>query len=266
MKIVVIGRGRVGRGLSRAIRRAGGTVRLTDSRKDLSRANGEVFVLAVSDGAIRQVAGRLLAALRPGAVVLHCAGAQGPELLDECRRAGASIGVMHPLVSFPTPDAVPDLAGTTFVISGQRRATRAARKIATRVGAHPLTARVHGPAYHAAAALLANGSAALATIAVGLFEQLGIGREDAELAIGSLLRTVADNVETIGVPEALTGPIVRGDAATIRGHRAALRGHRRALRAYESVGPIILSVAREAGLSATRAAAVQRALTSKLRG
>jgi predicted short-subunit dehydrogenase-like oxidoreductase (DUF2520 family) len=204
--------------------------------------------------------------LKPGTVVLHCAGARGADVLDGCRRAGADVGVLHPLVSFPTPDAVPDLAETTFVIGGGRRAVAAARRVTTLVGARPLTADVHGPAYHAAAALLANGSAALATIAVELLERLGIDGGDAELAIGALLRTVADNVETIGVPDALTGPVARGDATTIRGHRAALRKHRRALSAYEAVGPIILSVAREAGLSGTRATAVKKALTSRLRG
>ncbi len=266
MKIVVVGKGRVGRGLSRAIRRAGGSVRLRDSRGDLGRIRGDVFVLAVADGAIPEVASRLSPALRAGDVVLHCAGALDAEVLSTCRRTGAAVGVLHPLVSFPTADAIPELEGTTFVIDGGRRAVAAARKIAKLVGARPLVATVHGPAYHAAAALLANGSAALAAVAVELLNRLGVDQDDAEHAIGALLRTVADNIETIGVPDALTGPVARGDAATIRGHRAALRAHRRARGAYEAVGPIILSVAREAGLSGARATAVKKALTSKLRG
>jgi predicted short-subunit dehydrogenase-like oxidoreductase (DUF2520 family) len=239
---------------------------LVNSRGNLERVRADVFVLAISDGAIHDVAARLTPALRPGTVVLHCAGAQSAELLDGCRHAGAATGVMHPLVSFPTEDAVPELAGTTFVIDGSRRAVTAARKVAKLVGARPLSASVHGPAYHAAAALLANGSAALATVAVELLQRLGIDGGDAELAIGALLRTVADNVENIGVPDALTGPVARGDATTIRAHRAALRKHRRALSAYEAVGPIILLVAREAGLSGARATSVKKALTSRLRG
>lgn len=190
----------------------------------------------------------------------------GPLLLAPCAEAGAAVGVMHPLVSFPTPEAIPELEGTTFVIDGNRRAVATAKKIAGLLGARALVAQIHGPAYHAAAALLANGSAALAAVAVDLLARLGVDLDDAEHAIGALLRSVADNIETIGVPDALTGPVMRGDAATVRGHRAALRRFPRALGAYEAVGPMILRVAREAGLSGSRASAMRRALTSRLRG
>jgi len=266
VNIAIIGRGRVGRGLARALRRAGHKPRLLDSRRTPRAREAEVIIVAVSDDAIDEVAEKLAPSLRPGAVVVHCAGSLGPQVLAPCAEAGASVGVMHPLVSFPTADAVPNLEGTTFVIDGHRRAITAAKKVAGAVGAHTLTAGIHGPAYHAAAALLANGSAALAAVSVDLLERLGVDVDDAEIAVAALLRSVADNVETIGVPEALTGPVARGDAATVRGHRAALRRFPRALATYEAIGPMILRVAREAGLTSARATAVKKALTARLRG
>jgi predicted short-subunit dehydrogenase-like oxidoreductase (DUF2520 family) len=266
VKIAIVGRGRVGRGLSRALTGRGVEHRLLDSRKRLHTGGASTIVVAVSDGAIITVASRLAPHLRPGAVVLHVAGSLGPSALSFCAEAGAAVGVMHPLVSFPTPGTEVELDGTTFVIDGHRRAIAAARRLAESIGAVALVAQIHGPAYHAAAALLANGSAALATVSVTLLGRLGVDVDDAELAMAGLLRSVASNVERIGVPAALTGPIVRGDAATVRGHRAALRRHKSALAAYEAVGPIIVDVARKAGLRGAAAAAVQKALTKKMRG
>jgi predicted short-subunit dehydrogenase-like oxidoreductase (DUF2520 family) len=52
---------------------------------------------------------------------------------------------------------------------------------------------------------------------------------------------VAANVQAVGVPDALTGPVARGDLATIRAHRRELgRLDRRALRAYDAIAPVVV--------------------------
>jgi predicted short-subunit dehydrogenase-like oxidoreductase (DUF2520 family) len=78
-------------------------------------------------------------------------------------------------------------------------------------------------AYHAAAGLVANGAAALAAVGAQLLERAGVPRKDAPKMLGPLLRSVADNVETLGFPEALTGPVRRGDATGVAKHVATLR-------------------------------------------
>ena len=109
-------------------------------------------------------------------------------------------------------------------------------------------------AYHSAAALAANGAAALAFASVTILERLGFDRRAAERAIGGLLQTVGHNVQTLGVPGALTGPIARGEAAVVRQHRKALRRRNRtALAAYDAVAPVIVRCARAAGLPKTKA-------------
>jgi len=263
LRVAILGRGRVGRGLAGALE--GGEVepKLTSGSRPrrAAIAEADVVVLAVPDGAIRPTAERIAPHVRRGAAVLHCAGARGAEELAPIAAAGAHTGVMHPLVSFPDPRRSPDLAGTTFVLTGSRLAVSAARRIARAAGARAVAASVHGPAYHAAAALLANGAAALATVSVGVVERLGMDRRDAERAMGALLRTVADNVERMGVPRALTGPIMRGDAETVRRHRRALDAGSR--RAYDAVAPAILACAQDAGLEPDRASAVRRALRDR---
>lgn len=264
MKIAIVGRGRVGRGLFAALGGKDGPAQLISGRAPPppALADADAVVLAVPDDAIAETAARIASAIRPGAAVVHCAGARDASELDACKRAGADVGVMHPMVSFPSTKKPPSLAAAALVASGGRRAIAAARFIAARTGATLVIADVHGPAYHAAAALAANGSAALATVSVSVLERLGMKRRDAQRAIAGLLRTVADNVARIGVPEALTGPVRRGDAETVRGHLEAL-GHldAEALRAYGAVGPIILSCARAAGLDPRAARKVGEVLS-----
>lgn len=220
-----------------------------------------MIVLAVPDPALAVLADRIARSVRPGAVVLHVAGGLGRDVLAPCRAAGAPIGVMHPLVSFASARHAPPLAGATFVIDGDPRAVRAARAIARSLGARALVLPLHGPAYHAVAALLANGAAALAALSVDAFVALGAPRRDAERASAALLGSVASNITSVGLPAALTGPIVRGDARAVARHRDALAAlDRGALSAYDAVAPAILQVARRAGLDPRSARAIRVAL------
>ncbi|HEY8427885.1 MAG TPA: DUF2520 domain-containing protein [Sandaracinaceae bacterium] len=261
-RIAIIGRGRLGRGLAHALREAGARVALFPARSTLPRPKrGEIAIVATPDPAIAATAARLAERVDRGAIVLHCSGSLRPDVLAPCKQAGAFVGAMHPLVSFADPVRPPDLRGTSFVIAGDRTARGAARRLASLVGARAVAKDVHGPAYHAAAALAANGAAALAAVSVRVMRSLGLGQREAERAIGALLRTVGENVARVGVPRALSGPIVRGDAATVRVHRAALAARDRPARdAYDAVAPAILECAIDAGLGSEQADAVRAAL------
>jgi hypothetical protein len=76
--------------------------------------------------------------------------------------------------------------------------------------------------YHAAAALAANHTLALLEAAVALLIGEGVPRREAEAALGNLLASAAHNVVRLGLPQALTGPIARGEAAVVARHLAAL--------------------------------------------
>jgi predicted short-subunit dehydrogenase-like oxidoreductase (DUF2520 family) len=171
---------------------------------------------------------------------------------------------MHPLVSFADPRNRPDLRGTSFFIGGDRAARAKARQIARAVGARAIAHPVHGPAYHAAAALVAGGAAALATAGVEVLCGLGVPEGASRRAVGGLLRSVADNVMSVGVPGALTGPVMRGDAKTVAAHRQALaEGSREAARSYDAVAPLILECARKAGLPPAAVRRVRRVLAQR---
>lgn len=263
MNVLIIGGGRVGSALARSLR-SSRQHRVATSGHDIrpSRVRAaDVIVLAVPDDAIQTVSTKIAPSLMPGACVLHCAGARGTEELDACSARGASVGIMHPLVSFPSKRSHPSLEGTTFTVHGARKAIAASRQIASACGARAVVASTGDPSYHAAAALAANGAVALAFESVHVLTRLGFEQRDAERAIGGLLRTVGNNVERLGVPEALTGPIFRGEADTVALHRTALRDvDEGARRAYDAVLPVVVRCARAAGLSKKSAEKILRLL------
>jgi len=261
MNVLIIGRGRVGSALRRALA-SSGEHRVVAAGRQCRPSNvrsADVVILAVSDESIERVAEAIAPNLMHGATVLHCAGARGTHELRACAMHGASTGVMHPLVSFPSACSNPSLQGMTFTVNGSRPAIETSRRLARSCGARILVAPTGDASYHAAAALTANGAAALAFVSVGVLEHLGFDRRAAERAIGGLLRSVGENVQRLGVPAALTGPIARGDAQTVADHRTALRRTKRnALTAYDALVPIIVSCARAAGLSQSKAAKILR--------
>ena len=266
MNVVVVGQGRVGRGLARRAEGGADSWRGVSGGRLGPRALGDadLVILAVPDTAIEPVSRRLAPLLRRGTCVLHCAGARSPEELSECRRAGAHVGAMHPLASFADPARPPVLDGTTFVVSGDRRAVAAARRVARSVGARVLNAPLHGPAYHALAALVAGGSVGFAHAVIPVLVELGIGRRDAERAAAGLIGTVAQNIARIGLPGALTGPVVRGDSDAVAAHRRALEAISPAAAvSYDAVAPLVLDCAISAGLDSREAARMRSVLREK---
>lgn len=250
MKVVVLGRGKVGKGLSSWLRAAGYEVALIAGRSSRILP-GDVYLLAVPDHAIEATAARVARA-SADAVILHCAGRVGVEAFGPLRRPG--LGALHPLVSFASASKPPRGEGYCFALSGDRRAKSTGRALVASMRGHVLP-EVHGAPYHAAAALVANGAAALSLIGIDVLGRLGVKPRASQRAIGSLLRSVAWNVEQLGMPEALTGPVARGDVEAVEAHRKALRKQERA--AYDRVGSLIVIAARRAGLTLKKARALR---------
>jgi predicted short-subunit dehydrogenase-like oxidoreductase (DUF2520 family) len=109
-------------------------------------------------------------------------------------------------------------------IEGDPAAVRKARRVARLLGMTPRTLEnLDRIAYHAAAGLVANGAAALAAAGAYLLRQGGVDAVTAGKMLGPLLRSVGDNVESLGLPLALTGPVRRGDASAVGRHLEVIR-------------------------------------------
>jgi predicted short-subunit dehydrogenase-like oxidoreductase (DUF2520 family) len=130
---------------------------------------------------------------------------------------------MHPLASFATTRQPPALEGVALVVSGDAPARRMARRLGRRLGMCCFEpARLEPAAYHAAAAIVANGSAALAAAAEVLLTRAGFDPSVHGRLLGPLVRSVGENITRLGPRAALSGPVRRGDVATIERHLAVV--------------------------------------------
>lgn len=261
MRVCIVGRGKLGRALQRGLAQAGVDSVLTQGRSlRLPREARDVYLLAVPDMRIATVAAALGPQLPKRAVVLHLAGARAASELDSLHAYQVQVGVFHPLLSFA--GATAGFAGATFTAFGDPAAMAAARRLGRRLSARVVVLeQAPGPAYHAAAALVANGAVALAQLGARALSAVGYEPRAAEHALASLLSSVADNIARLGLPAALTGPVARGDSSTVSAHLRALWQIDRELGAgYAAIQPAILQTALAQGLDPSRARQLRRAL------
>lgn len=222
--VFIFGAGKVGAGLGQALKDAGVKVKVRAARDGLpsKRIDAPFVILAVRDRDLRPLAEQLRDAGLLGhrkAVVVHCAGALGPEPLEPLRSERIAVAQMHPMISFASKENPPSLLRGQLHVDGDERAVRAAKKLGKKLGMSPRTITgLDRVLYHASAGLVANGAAALAAGGVDLLGRAGVDPKTAAAMLGPLLRSVADNVEAMGLPAALTGPVRRGDANGVKRH------------------------------------------------
>lgn len=272
--VAIIGGGRAGRALALALTRASVPVLVCTRRKsDLpSTINSSlepwttalegagVILVAVPDDAIEDVAARLRQATLTSAVVLHCSGLRDRSALALLEGRVAGLGSFHPLQTLAgDTDAAERLKAAYAVLEGDATAVAAGRQLARVLGMQAIEIQAASkPLYHAAAVIVSNYTVALSALAERLALAAGIPAEAAGRIFLPLLEGTWRNLEMRGTTDALTGPIVRGDAGTVRAHLEALDGEARRL--YAVMGLEALKVARKAGLSDQQAAAIDAAL------
>jgi len=282
-RVGIIGPGRAGLGLALALKHAGVRVLGLHGRRDKPMPRGlplstghaipwldraDVVVLAVRDDLLTPLVRGLRGARAPhrGQVVLHLSGALSSELLAPLRSGGAAVGGLHPLmtVSADPRRAARHFRGATFAIEGDPAAVRAARRMVRALGGMSVAIAPGAKTlYHAGAVFASNYIVTLLAAAERLLIRAGFPREAARAAAFPLSAASVANAAAAGPASALTGPVARGDAATVRRHLAALPSELRAL--YRAVGLATLDLAREAGLSPRAARAVRAALARPTR-
>jgi predicted short-subunit dehydrogenase-like oxidoreductase (DUF2520 family) len=248
--ISVIGAGRVGQTIAKRLHKLGwriGAV-VTRSRTSARAAvraigagtphatltpealNADVILLSVADDALENVAQKLakfgraiIAKKSQEKVALHTSGALDHRVLAPLARHGAATGSMHPMQTF-SGRSTPHLDGVIFSIEGTPSARRAAQKIARLLGGTPVIISASDkPAYHASGTSVAGHALALIESATQTLMKIGFTRHRANQALLPLIRQMLDNYESLGPHAAWTGPLSRGDYATIAKHAKALR-------------------------------------------
>jgi len=241
-RLAFVGPGTVGTALALALARAGYPVvaiagrstgqvkaladripgaRTADSVQQAVDATDVVF-LTVPDDAIKPVAQGIAWPIECSAI--HCSGVASVDLLAPAIEASAQAGVFHPLQTFATAaQAEKNMPGSAFGIEATSDELLATLfGMAKALGGTPLAIAGDKSVYHASAVIASNYLVTLLDIASGLWETLGLSREDGLKALLPLVRGTIENLEAVGLPRALTGPVARGDVGTIERHLDAL--------------------------------------------
>jgi predicted short-subunit dehydrogenase-like oxidoreductase (DUF2520 family) len=212
----------------------------------------DIFMVTTPDSKIVSVARDLLASdlVGEGSVVFHCSGALGSELLAGLRGRGASVASVHPVKSFSEPSqAVLSFTGTHCGIEGDERAVAELSRAFEAIGGRVFTVKADAkPLYHAAHVFACNYLTALIECAMQCSEQAGINRAEALSIIAPLVRETTEAVLSRGPDAALTGPVVRGDAAIVAEQSTQIsqwRGDYGDL--YRLLGQVALDIASRSG-------------------
>jgi predicted short-subunit dehydrogenase-like oxidoreductase (DUF2520 family) len=285
IRVAVLGAGRVGTALALALPAATYTVDAVAGRGDAAldrfsarlpaatvlppvdaALRGDLVLVAVPDDALAPLVRAVAAGdgVAEGSRWVHVAGGFGTDVLRPAALGGATVAACHPAQTFPDPDTgVASLPGTAWAVTADEHA---------RAWAHALVADLRGVAvdvpesartlYHAGLVLGANATSAVVTLARELL--LAAGVRDPAAFLAPLAPTAARNAAQRGAA-ALTGPVRRGDAATVARHLDELRAALpEAAGAYLALARLALGQARRAGLDPAAADAVAAALEDEI--
>jgi len=283
--IGLIGPGRAGVGLALALAQAGYSVRLHGRNKKPAPApppltitvgdgrkpppwigDVAIVVLTVRDDAITPLATSLAQshAITENHVVLHLSGAQGQEALGPLVTTRAALGSFHPLQTIVEPALTPArLKGAWAAVEGMPRAVEAGEQIAKDLGMRPFRiATKSKPIYHAGAVFASNYLVVVEAVAQRLLRHAGLSDADAWAALRPLVEGTFENLSRLEPREALTGPVVRGDTATIVRHLQSLAVDDAKL--YRALGRAALELAQKQGMDEQTAEKVADALATDL--
>jgi predicted short-subunit dehydrogenase-like oxidoreductase (DUF2520 family) len=282
LRVGVVGAGRVGSTLGAALARAGHEIVAASGVSDESRARAarllpgvpimaadetvaaaDFVLLAVPDDQLRPLVAGLAetGAWRAGQLAAHTSGAQGIGVLDPAAARGVLALALHPVMTFAgRPEDLDRLDGATFGVTALDELRPVAETLVVEMGGEPVWVPESARAlYHASLTIASNHLVTLVNDALTVLAGAGVA-EPARLA-APLLSASLDNVLRLG-DAALTGPVSRGDVATIATHVATLRqAAPEVLPAYAAMARRAAERARDSGrLSAEQAASVLEVL------
>ena len=211
-------------------------------------SHSEVVFLTTNDGMIEVVAQELAVkgSFRPGQMVIHMSGALTSEVLCPAAEKGAVCLSVHPLQSFATTErAIEILPGSVFSIEGDTAGYQTAIMLVEDLGGrYFFIDKMAKPLYHAGACVVSNYLVTLIDLGSRLLEAADIPKELSIDSLFPLIEGTLNNIRKVGIPQALTGPIARGDLATIQQHLSTM----------EEVAPNLVSLYRYLGYQTVKVA------------
>jgi len=258
LKLGFIGAGTVGTALSVRLKSKGYEVVAVSSRSQASAEKlaqavdgcqvlnsgqgvadiADLVFITTPDDAIASVASQIQ--WHKGQSVVHCSGAASTDILEPARKLGAKVGSFHPLQTFASVEqAINNIPGSTFAIEAEVPLLNTLKEMATALDGQWIELKGSDKVlYHASAVIACNYLVTLVKLATDLWQTFNVPTDKATRALMPLLRGTIHNLDTVGLPQCLTGPIARGDIGTITKH----------LNALQKSAPNLLTAYRELGL------------------
>jgi len=268
--MALLGLGRAGRDVAHLLLDSGLPVSLLWNRSPVPPVNdrpvshdelpttidAETVILAVADRALEELARSLQGRLASGTILLHLSGVQPAAVL---RDAGQPCGSMHPLQTL-VGDGHPSRP-FPWILEGDGPAIEAGKRLAQALGCEatvlPSADKVR---YHMAACSASNLLIALVDLCERQLSAAGIPPEHLPGLFLPLMSATLEHVAEQGTVASLTGPVSRGDAATVNAHLRTLDDNLADQEAYRALSRLLVRVAQDQGLGPELA----RELTSLL--
>ncbi len=187
--------------------------------------NADIVFITTPDDSIAAVAASIT--WQPHHRVIHCSGTHSLDVLAAAQEQGAMIGSFHPLQSFAdVTQAQANLPGSFFAIEAEGILLSFLEAIVSALSGTSIVLQGRDKVlYHIAAVFASNYVVTLIKLAVDLWQSFAEPVKPAQVitALAPLLQGTISNIDTLGLPRALTGPISRGDEATIKQHLRSLQ-------------------------------------------
>ena len=182
----------------------------------------ELVFITTPDDVISKVANEVQ--WHTGQNVVHCSGAYSSDILEPARQFGAKVGSFHPLQTFANVEqAMKNLPGSTFALEAEEPLLFSLKEFASLLNGNWVELKPEDKVlYHIAAVFVSNYLVTLVKMALDLWQIFGVPPARATKALLPLLQGTVNNIDNIGSPGCLTGPISRGDIGTISRHLNAL--------------------------------------------
>ena len=226
-----IGTGKVGTTLARLYSQQGYVVSVWSSRQPDAIQEAvrscDLCVICVPDDVIQSIADMIAsqASDLTGKAIVHTSGAHDAHVLDALAAKGAAVGSFHPAYPFANVEsALNGLIGASFAIEAQDARLNAwLCDLALALNGQIIQLTANQKAlYHAALCIASNYAVTLYALAEHLLLGMNTPRAAVDQALGRLMAGTVDNLREKGIPDALTGPLVRGDINTVQAHITAL--------------------------------------------
>lgn len=238
LHVGVIGTGRAGSVLGAALDRAGHKVVAAYGVSDTSRlraeallpgvpllpveevmAQADLVLITIPDDALPSFISGAVSQefVTPGQILVHASGRYGVGILAEATAIGALPLALHPAMTLTgTSLDLERLSGAPFGVTSPEALRPIAEALVVEMGGEPVWVPEKSRAlYHAALANGANHLVTLVSQSVDLLASAGV--EDPAKLMSPLLYAALDNSLRQG-DQALTGPVVRGDASSVSAH------------------------------------------------